>query len=65
MIINLMFVETVFILPGFTPLIVNSIIFVDYNVMIISVAILVISVVIINLIADILYAVLDPRIRYD
>jgi peptide/nickel transport system permease protein len=65
MLSNLLLIETVFKLPGFCPLIVMSIIWLDYNVMIISVSILVISVVSINLIADILYIVLDPRIRYN
>ena len=57
--------ETVFALPGVGNLVVSAVLRRDYPV--IQGALLVISgvYVLINLGIDILYAVLDPRVRYD
>ena len=65
MFINLMLVEYVFEFPGFTYLLLFSIIFIDYNVLVISISIVEMCVVSLNLVGDISYAILDPRIRYD
>ena len=65
MIVSLILVETVLHIPGFAGLIVWSIDNRDYNLMIICFALIEVFVVSMNLIADIFYAVLDPRIIYD
>ncbi len=65
MILSLALIEKVYVLRGFGNVLTNSIIFLDYNVTIASMTILVIIVVIVNFAADILYAILDPRIRYN
>lgn len=57
--------ETVFAWPGIGRLLVDSILTRDYPVVQGSVLLLTFSFVIINLVVDILYSVLDPRIRYD
>lgn len=57
--------ETVFSWPGFGRLIIDAIFAADLDVvMAITLAIAVI-VVLMNLMADLLYGVLDPRVRYD
>jgi peptide/nickel transport system permease protein len=55
--------ETVFAWPGMGKLIVNSIQLVDRPVIIGYLLITVFFFVVINLVADILYSVLDPRVR--
>jgi len=57
--------ETVFAWPGIGLLSVDAIFTADYPVIMASTVILVVSVVAVNFLTDILYAVLDPRIRYD
>jgi len=59
------FIETVFAWPGMGKLIVDSILQRDYPVVMAGGFIFATMVVVGNLIADILYAVVDPRIRYD
>lgn len=55
--------ETVFNLPGIGQLIVHSIIQRDYAVIQGTVLLITISYVLINLIVDLLYGVVDPRVR--
>lgn len=57
--------ETVFAWPGVGLLTVDAIFTADYPVIMASTVILVICVVIVNFLTDMVYAILDPRIRYD
>lgn len=57
-------IETVFSIPGIGKLIVDSVFSRDYPVVQGSLLVLTALVLIGNLIADILYAVVDPRIKY-
>ncbi|MBT9142852.1 MAG: Glutathione transport system permease protein GsiC [Dehalococcoidia bacterium] len=57
--------ETVFAWPGMGRLIVTSIFVRDFPVVQAAVLIITMLVVLANLLADILYTFLDPRIRYD
>ena len=57
--------ETIFSIPGMGRLIVESISFRDFPVVQAAVLMLSISVLLANLAADIVYGVLDPRIRQD
>ncbi len=57
--------ETVFALPGIGRLIVQSVLRRDYPVIQGTILIIVFLYMLINLIVDISYAYLDPRIRYD
>lgn len=56
-------IETVFSLPGLGALLVNSIFARDYAVVQGVVIMFVIMVMLINLITDILYSILDPRVK--
>lgn len=56
-------IETVFSLPGLGALLVNSIFSRDYTVVQGVVLIFVIMVMFINLVTDILYSLLDPRVK--
>lgn len=58
-------IETIFGLPGFGQLIYKSITVRDYTLIQASVLTMAIMLVILNLLVDILYAYLDPRIRYE
>lgn len=60
-----LFIEVVFNYPGMGLLLYNSAIKRDYPVIMAGVLVTGVLVVAGNLIADILYAVVDPRIRYD
>jgi peptide/nickel transport system permease protein len=57
-------VETVFALPGIGQLLVNSILDKDATIVQGTVVVLALAVVLANLVVDLLYAVLDPRVRY-
>ncbi len=57
-------VETVFAWPGMGRLIIGAVTNRDYPVIQMAVLLIAVSVVIVNFIVDILYGVLDPRIRY-
>jgi ABC-type dipeptide/oligopeptide/nickel transport system permease component len=57
--------ETVFAWPGVGLLTIDAIFTADYPVIMASTVVLVVSVVFVNFLTDLLYAVLDPRIRYD
>lgn len=56
-------VETVFALPGIGRLFTDSVLRLDYQVVQSLVVIFAVLVVIVNLLTDLLYAVVDPRIR--
>ncbi|NIR45487.1 MAG: ABC transporter permease [Gemmatimonadetes bacterium] len=58
-------VETVFAWPGMGKTIVDAIYARDYPVVMATSFLFAVMVVVGNLIADVLYAVIDPRIRYD
>ena len=58
-------IETVYSLPGLGRLLANSIISRDYPVIQGGLLVTAAMFVAINLAVDVLYAVLDPRVRYD
>lgn len=58
-------IETLFSIPGMGRLIVDSIFQKDFPVVQACVLIVAFAVLIANLITDLIYAYLDPRIRYD
>jgi peptide/nickel transport system permease protein len=57
--------ETIFSWPGLGPLLISAIFAGDLNLMMGIVILISLLVIIFNLIADLLYGVLDPRIRYE
>ncbi|CAI8007861.1 Glutathione transport system permease protein GsiC [Geodia barretti] len=57
--------ETVFFLPGIGKFIVDAVIAKDFLVVQMGLMILTLGVLVANLIADVSYAFLDPRIRFD
>lgn len=57
--------ETIFALPGLGRLVVTSLLARDYSVVQAAVLVTATGFVLINLIVDLLYAYLDPRIKYD
>jgi len=59
------FIETVFAWPGMGKLVVDAIGQRDYPVVMAGAFIFALMVVIGNLVADVLYSLVDPRIRYD
>ena len=59
------FIETVFGWPGMGKTIVDAIGLRDYPLVMGTSLMFAVMVVIGNLVADVLYAVVDPRIRYD
>jgi peptide/nickel transport system permease protein len=59
------FVEMIFAWPGMGRIIVDAIFMRDYPVVMATSFVFAIMVIVGNLIADMLYAVADPRIRYD
>jgi peptide/nickel transport system permease protein len=58
-------VETVFSWPGMGRLIITSVTNRDYPVIQLAVLLIALSVVTVNFLVDILYGLLDPRIRYE
>lgn len=58
-------IETVFVWPGMGTLLYQAVSNRDYPLIIAGTLLLSICILLANLIADILYAVIDPRIRYD
>jgi peptide/nickel transport system permease protein len=57
-------VETVFAIPGVGRTAVDAIFFRDYPVLMGSVLMVTLAVMLANLVADVVYGLLDPRIRY-
>ena len=57
--------ETVFVWPGMGTLLYQAVGYRDYNLVVGVSAIIAICVLMANLLSDILYAVIDPRIRYN
>jgi peptide/nickel transport system permease protein len=57
--------ETVFAWPGIGRLLIDSISFRDYPVVQGTVLVITVGFVLVNLLVDVMYAYLDPRIRYD
>jgi ABC-type dipeptide/oligopeptide/nickel transport system permease component len=58
-------IETVFAWPGMGRLIIGAVSNRDYPVIQMAVLLIAVSVVVVNFLVDILYGVLDPRIRYE
>ena len=58
-------VETVFVIPGMGKLVVDGMLSQDYTVVQGVILVVAVTVVIANLIVDILYGWLDPRIQYE
>ncbi len=59
------FIESVFAWPGMGKLVVDAILERDYPVIMGGILVFAMMVLVGNLVADVLYAVVDPRIRYD
>ena len=59
------FIESVFAWPGMGKLVVDAILERDYPIIMGGSLVFAMMVVVGNLVADVLYAVVDPRIRYD
>ncbi len=57
-------IEVLFAIPGMGKLIIASVLLEDFNVVAAAVAVLTIGYVSLNFIVDMLYSVLDPRIRH-
>jgi peptide/nickel transport system permease protein len=57
-------VETIFALPGMGDLTVQAIFRRDYPVVQVCVVIFAVGFVLVNFVVDLLYAVIDPRIRH-
>lgn len=57
--------ETIFSYPGMGRAIFDALVQKDYNVAMASLALLALLTAVFNLVADLLYAVVDPRIRYN
>ena len=58
-----MVTETVFAWPGMGKLIIDSIHLLDRPVVVAYLMIIVLMFVVINLVVDVLYSILDPRVR--
>ena len=57
-------VETIFGFPGVGKLMIDSILQRDFAVVVASIIVTAFAIFILNILIDILYAILDPRIRY-
>lgn len=60
---NVVVIDTIFGLPGFGRLIFNSVLRLDLTMMQSLVLIFAVAVIVINLVTDIVYSILDPRIK--
>ena len=58
-------VETIFALPGIGRYFIEAALSRDYTVVMGTVIVVAVLIVAFNLIADVLYAIIDPRVRYD
>ena len=57
-------VETIFGFPGVGKLMIDSILQRDFAVVVASIIVTAVAIFILNILIDIFYAILDPRIRY-
>ena len=57
-------VETIYGFPGIGKLMIDSILQRDFTVVLAAVMVTAVAIFVMNIVIDILYAVLDPRIRY-
>jgi peptide/nickel transport system permease protein len=57
-------VETIFGFPGVGKLMIDSILQRDFAVVLASIIITAVAIFVMNILIDIIYAILDPRIRY-
>ena len=57
-------IETIFGFPGIGKLMIDSILLRDFSVVLASIMVSAVAIFIMNLLIDIAYAMLDPRIRY-
>jgi len=57
-------VETIFGFPGIGKLMIDSILQRDFAVVLAAIMVTAVAIFVMNILIDILYAVLDPRIRY-
>ena len=58
-------VETIFGIPGIGRYFIQAALGRDYTLVMGTVIVIAVFTLVLNLVADILYALLDPRIRYD
>jgi oligopeptide transport system permease protein len=58
-------VETIFAIPGVGRYFVDAALNRDYTLVMGTVVVIAVFVIVFNLIVDLLYAVIDPRVRYD
>ena len=58
-------VETIFAIPGVGRYFVDAALNRDYTLVMGTVVVIAIFIIVFNLIVDLLYAVIDPRVRYD
>jgi peptide/nickel transport system permease protein len=63
LLVSSIFVEDIFGLPGFGSLIVGGLLARDYPLLMGTVMVAVVLITFVNLITDLLYGVLDPRVR--
>jgi ABC-type dipeptide/oligopeptide/nickel transport system permease component len=57
-------IETIFLVPGMGRILIESIFQRDYTMIQAEIVIIAMFIVTINLVVDLLYGLLDPRIRY-
>ena len=60
-----MVIETIFLVPGMGRLLIDSIFHRDYTMIQSIVMVVAFLVLAINLVVDLLYGLIDPRIRYE
>ena len=58
-------IETIFSIPGVGRYFVLGALNRDYTLVMGTVVLIAVFIIVFNLIVDVLYAVLDPRVRYD
>ncbi|TIT74825.1 MAG: ABC transporter permease subunit, partial [Mesorhizobium sp.] len=58
-------VETIFSIPGVGRYFVDAALNRDYTLVMGTVVVIAIFTIVFNLIVDVMYAVVDPRVRYD
>jgi peptide/nickel transport system permease protein len=63
-IVSTLFIDTIFSFPGFGSIYYNAISALDYPVLLSTTAVITVSVSLANFLVDVLYAVIDPRVRY-